>query len=360
MIGKIFYLVRADNPPARGTTLTISTVDRYQGDENDIVILSLVRCKPGNRFVGLLNRFIVATSRARLGFFIIGTVEAVTKYAHWERLVKILKAQNADDKKNSCGNSFPICCPRHGDKTKLSVTKSKDFPDERSWNKFCSLPCDARLKRCGHLCKLPCHSPTQSNHNDLCIEVLERPCETHTEVPLLCHSVNMNLLQTIEQALQIFECEVKVDFCRPECGHNVKITCHEKTLIVNKKKNLNNCQEVVSDYIHPTCNHIFPKPKCFKKREYEINPPKCQDIVIHQRPCGCKISMHCYEKNEEILHPTRCNSSIEIDRPRCGHKLSMRCYQADELKQKWDEQSGKSALDGKNNINMLFYVTGPN
>ncbi len=34
---------RRDHPPPRGTTLTVSTVDRYQGDENDIVILSLVK-----------------------------------------------------------------------------------------------------------------------------------------------------------------------------------------------------------------------------------------------------------------------------------------------------------------------------
>ncbi len=61
---------RKESPPPRGTTVTVSTVDRYQGDENDIVILSLVRCSPGNRFVGLHNRFVVGVSRARLGFFI--------------------------------------------------------------------------------------------------------------------------------------------------------------------------------------------------------------------------------------------------------------------------------------------------
>jgi len=61
---------KKDFPPPRGTTISVSTVDRYQGDENDIVILSLVRCNPGNRFVGLHNRFVVGVSRARLGFFI--------------------------------------------------------------------------------------------------------------------------------------------------------------------------------------------------------------------------------------------------------------------------------------------------
>ncbi len=66
---------RKENPPLAGTVVTVSTVDTYQGDENDVVILSLVRSRPGNRFVALLNRFIVGVSRARLGFYIVGSVK---------------------------------------------------------------------------------------------------------------------------------------------------------------------------------------------------------------------------------------------------------------------------------------------
>ena len=42
-------------PPPESTVI-VSTVDRYQGDENDVVILSLVRTKPGNRFLGNKNK----------------------------------------------------------------------------------------------------------------------------------------------------------------------------------------------------------------------------------------------------------------------------------------------------------------
>ena len=61
--------------PTNGPSLLqhlISTVDRYKGDENDFIILSLVRVRPGNRFVALQNRFVVAMSRARIGFVMIG------------------------------------------------------------------------------------------------------------------------------------------------------------------------------------------------------------------------------------------------------------------------------------------------
>jgi hypothetical protein len=61
---------RKDCPPPRGTAVSVSTLDRYQEDENDIVILSLVRCSPGKQFVNLHNRFVVGVSRARLGFII--------------------------------------------------------------------------------------------------------------------------------------------------------------------------------------------------------------------------------------------------------------------------------------------------
>ena len=92
--------------------VTVSTVDRYQGDENDIVILSLVRAQPGNRFVALLNRFIVAVSRARMGMYVVGCVDAVTKSSagventrstgpkHWVRFVNDLRVGNGSNKQD--------------------------------------------------------------------------------------------------------------------------------------------------------------------------------------------------------------------------------------------------------------------
>ena len=95
-------------------------MDRYQGDENDIVILSLVRARPGNRFVALLNRFIVAVSRARLGLYIVGSTNAVTGPDHWNRLLSSLNtvcATSSDEAYPGArtGPQLPICCPRHAD-----------------------------------------------------------------------------------------------------------------------------------------------------------------------------------------------------------------------------------------------------
>ena len=54
--------------------LQIATVDKYQGQQNDYILLSLVR----TRAVGHIRdvrRLVVAMSRARLGLYVFGRAE---------------------------------------------------------------------------------------------------------------------------------------------------------------------------------------------------------------------------------------------------------------------------------------------
>ncbi|KAL2160979.1 hypothetical protein VTH06DRAFT_8691 [Thermothelomyces fergusii] len=65
-----------------GSTFNVCTVDSYQGEENDVILLSLVRSPQFDRAyaVGFLEderRAVVAISRARRGFYIFGNVENV-------------------------------------------------------------------------------------------------------------------------------------------------------------------------------------------------------------------------------------------------------------------------------------------
>lgn len=107
------------------------------------------------------------------------------------------------------------------------------------------------------------------------------------------------------------------------------------------------CVIQVSNYIHPVCGHEIIRPECHKKRAYEQKPPNCMEKVKHSRPCGCVSDMRCYESMEELKKPSKCNSSVNIARPRCGHVLSMRCFMAINLMSDWQEQSGESAFDSK-------------
>ena len=53
-------------------------VDNFQGEENRIIILSLVRSNPENSlgYVAIDNRVCVALSRARDGFYVIGNFDS--------------------------------------------------------------------------------------------------------------------------------------------------------------------------------------------------------------------------------------------------------------------------------------------
>ncbi|TKR61786.1 hypothetical protein L596_028850 [Steinernema carpocapsae] len=79
----------ADNPLI-GRPHKISTVDKYQGQQNDFVILSLVR----TQHVGHIRdarRLIVALSRARLGLFVLGRMSLYEKCLELKPAMEKLK-----------------------------------------------------------------------------------------------------------------------------------------------------------------------------------------------------------------------------------------------------------------------------
>ncbi|KAF4665253.1 hypothetical protein FOL46_003783 [Perkinsus olseni] len=73
----------------------VVTIDDYQGEENKVIILSLVRSNGNGKigFIGIENRVIVALSRAREGLYIIGNVEMIEKAPSWAKVVEILRSQ---------------------------------------------------------------------------------------------------------------------------------------------------------------------------------------------------------------------------------------------------------------------------
>ena len=57
--------------PIFGEPKTVTTVDRYQGQQNDYILLSLVRTQHVGH-IRDVRRLVVATSRARLGIYLFG------------------------------------------------------------------------------------------------------------------------------------------------------------------------------------------------------------------------------------------------------------------------------------------------
>jgi hypothetical protein len=137
----------------------LSTVDRFQGDEADVVIASLVVDERSRtQFVKLQNRMIVLLSRARIGCYVLGNIgyfnnarHAGGKDArHWMRTFEMLErpaesSDNATEKtitvnaaldptsvssependtvtiplsraffdSSRVGTALPLCCPQH-------------------------------------------------------------------------------------------------------------------------------------------------------------------------------------------------------------------------------------------------------
>ncbi|KAK3574831.1 hypothetical protein QTP86_018421, partial [Hemibagrus guttatus] len=70
------YCLRKLMPSAEFSGVKVHVVDKYQGEENDIVILSLVRSNQEGRvgFLQIPNRVCVALSRAKKGLYCIGNM----------------------------------------------------------------------------------------------------------------------------------------------------------------------------------------------------------------------------------------------------------------------------------------------
>ncbi|XP_037949503.1 RNA helicase aquarius [Teleopsis dalmanni] len=81
--------VRCGNNPLIGWPYKITTVDKYQGQQNDYILISLVRTKA----VGHLRdvrRLVVAMSRARLGLYIFGRVALFRNCFELQKTFKLL------------------------------------------------------------------------------------------------------------------------------------------------------------------------------------------------------------------------------------------------------------------------------
>lgn len=76
-LGQMFELMREKNPfKLLLQDVRIAVLDNYQGEESDIILLSLVRSNEDKKigFLRIENRVCVALSRARNGFFIMGNM----------------------------------------------------------------------------------------------------------------------------------------------------------------------------------------------------------------------------------------------------------------------------------------------
>ncbi|CAC5423957.1 NFX1-type zinc finger-containing protein 1 [Mytilus coruscus] len=216
------FLIRSKMPRVHFEGVNTSVLDNYQGEENEIILLSLVRSND-NGDIGFLrreNRICVALSRAKKGLYIIGNSRTLTKESkEWRTVVKKIKSNNKEDTNHACprpdcgtsfGKALPLYCQNHPEQEGIRTEFSADFT--RAPEGGCELFCGMKLE-CGHVCRLRCH-PNDKDHvvyecRKICLNECEEShkCNKHCHFPKSC------------------DCEVIMERTLL-CHHKAKLKCH--------------------------------------------------------------------------------------------------------------------------------------
>ncbi|XP_046375706.2 NFX1-type zinc finger-containing protein 1-like [Haliotis rufescens] len=293
--------------------VNVVAVDSYQGEENDIVLLSLVRS--GNKgSIGFLkeeNRVCVALSRAKIGLYVIGNFTHIAE--HSELWKKICIKANIDD---NLGPALVLSCHRHPDEGSIQALDPEDF--ESAPEGGCTRQCDYRLP-CGHVCTKVCHSNDPQHKEFPCSKPCKKPCKNgHTGCKEVCYK-------------PCPPCEVPVLIKLEACGHTQNVPCH-----IDARRY--QCQEPVS--VTRPCGHSS-SVACGQKDTEPCNDPcKAQLACGHlcQGTCGTchngRLHQPCTAKCMQILicgHECQstCNDCPPCEKPcenRCSHsKCERKC-----------------------------------
>ena len=94
--------------------IAINTIDGFQGQERDVVFISLVRSNDDGKigFLSDLRRMNVAMTRARMKLVIIGSAGTLTRHPFYEKLFLSQKKENGVKKVSEISDGESMCCEK--------------------------------------------------------------------------------------------------------------------------------------------------------------------------------------------------------------------------------------------------------
>ena len=94
--------------------IAINTIDGFQGQERDVVFISLVRSNDDGKigFLSDLRRMNVAMTRARMKLVIIGSAATLTRHPFYEKLFLSQKKKNGVKKVFEISDGESMCCEK--------------------------------------------------------------------------------------------------------------------------------------------------------------------------------------------------------------------------------------------------------
>lgn len=325
----------------------VSSVDNFQGEENDIILLSLVRSN-SERDIGFLkmeNRMCVALSRAKMGLYVIGNFENLGEGSSLlQHVVNRAKVQQ------TIGPGLPLACQNHAREGGIVAKTAEDF--QRAPEGGCRKPCNVRLP-CGHVCPRVCHPASQGDHE-------RRVC------PMPCTAVCPDCGQACREKHacdQHERCTNSVRKQIPRCGHEQMVPCGEDPMHFTCQENCNfflpcgdrcqakcgephtvHCGEMVTVDDRP-CQHQF-QAKCSERATAACTEPCSQELVCGhacQGSCGeCsqgRLHVACQEKCQKILVCQHDCEATCCQCPPCKKKCQNKCVHSD-----CDKQCGQSCV----------------
>eukprot|EP00929_Paragymnodinium_shiwhaense_P112980 TRINITY_DN81241_c0_g1_i1.p1 TRINITY_DN81241_c0_g1~~TRINITY_DN81241_c0_g1_i1.p1 ORF type:complete len:1920 (-),score=396.55 TRINITY_DN81241_c0_g1_i1:69-5828(-) len=279
------------------------TIDDYQGEENDVVIVSLVRNNEKGKlgFVAIENRIIVALSRARHGMYILGNAEKFRTDDKWYRVLSRLRADRR------VAEGINLRCAKHPDTEGLACC-AEDF-DAKAKYGGCKLPCDALLPRCGHKCPLRCH-PFDPEHQDVaCTQQCARPRPAGCQHK--CPKICSDCLGKEPDDVCPTPCQMKVNVTLP-CGHNQKEPCHR----VQDSGRLDRIHCKTEVTVTLECGHQI-QTSCYMAN-HRRGDLECQHQEVVQGACGHQLTKIC-----RTIQP--CTEPCPKKFEPCGHPCQKRC-----------------------------------
>jgi hypothetical protein len=261
------------NQTAKASSLQsvrIATVDNFQGEEAEVVIISLVRSNKerGCGFLKTSNRINVLLSRAKHGMYIIGNSGTANSVPMWAGVIDTLKRDG------NFGQQLQLQCQRHPD-TDIAVSEPEHF-SLYSPDGGCTKRCDVRLD-CGHACPANCHS-----------EILHQA--------ITCQA----------------PCTRKRSNCDHSCNTPCGMPCPKNCMVV-----LRNLGLLLG------CGHKIDEIKCWQHQD--MSSIKCLEKVKRViLKCKHEVTEPCWVDVDDDGYRcrTECNALLE-----CGHTCSKRCHE---------------------------------
>lgn len=265
----------------------VTVVDNYQGEENDIVILSLVRSNSLGKigFLKTENRICVALSRAKMGFYIVGNFDHLARHSElWERIVTDMKS------KACIGEGLTLYCQNHPQDNAFVAKSQEDFKNAPEGG--CKKRCNVRLN-CGHQCERFCHivDPKHETKKSRCEKACTKRCELGYKCPDKCY-------------IECRPCPVPVLKIIPNCEHSQLVPCGTKPEDFS-------CQSQCE--LTLKCGHL-----CQNLCGME-HTSSCKEQVNFTWPCGHKGTIKCFEVESKPC-PMPCGAVLK-----CGHICKGTC-----------------------------------